>query len=137
MRATAKQDHYTLLRGEHPPSPLMFSKEQLLAHLHTSEQGITSQEAQHRFKDYGPNEPVTVRQTAALFELLRLFLNPLVIILLLASLVSASLGNSTNALIIVTMVFLGVGLNFVQTYNSQRAVERLRAGVAPTAHCPA
>src|SRR6266852_6099208 len=31
------------------------------------------------------------------------------------------------------MVLLGVSLNFIQTYRSQRVVERLRAGVAPTA----
>ena len=38
-----------------------------------------------------------------------------------------------NATIIITMVVLGVGINFFQTYRSQRAVERLRQQVAPTA----
>ncbi len=118
------------------PSPQTFTKEQLFAHLQTSEQGLTSQEAEQRLDDYGPNEPARVQHGATIFQLLRLFLNPLAIILLFASFVSASLGESVNAIIIATMVLLGVGLNFVQTYNSQRAVERLRAGVAPTATVP-
>src|SRR5690348_12021112 len=117
MRNAAKQDSQTFPRDQQAPS-----KEVMLAHLRTSEQGLSSQEALRRLITTGPNEPVTVQLTAAIFQLLRLFLNPLVIILLLASLVSASLGDSINATIIVIMVLLGVGLNFVQTYTSQRAV---------------
>src|SRR5581483_2318505 len=113
MRNTAKQDSQTFPRDQQASS-----KEELLAHLQTSEQGLTSQEAQRRLSTYGPNEPVTVHRTGAIFQLLRLFLNPLVIILLLASLVSASLGDGVNATIIAIMVLLGVGLNFVQTYTS-------------------
>ncbi len=101
--------------------------------LHTSERGLTSQEAQRRLSEVGPNETTGVQQATALIQLLRLFLNPLVIILLLASCVSAFLGDMINAGIIITMVLLGVSLNFTQTYRSQRVVERLRAEVAPTA----
>jgi Mg2+-importing ATPase len=108
-------------------------KEQLLRELKASKQGLESQEAQKRLKASGPNEPVTLQQRAALLQLLRLFLNPLVLLLLFASLVSAILGDPINASIITTMVLLGVGLNFAQTSTSQRAVEHLREGVAPTA----
>jgi P-type Mg2+ transporter len=105
----------------------------LFERLHTSESGLTSQQAQRRLSEVGPNETVGVQRTTALVQFLRLFLNPLIIILLLASVVSAFLGDVINASIIVTMVLLGISLNFVQTYRSQRVVERLRAGVAPTA----
>jgi Mg2+-importing ATPase len=105
----------------------------LFEQLHTSESGLTSQQAQRRLSEVGPNETVGVQRTSALVQFLRLFLNPLIIILLLASIVSAFLGDVINASIIVAMVLLGVSLNFVQTYRSQRVVERLRAGVAPTA----
>jgi Mg2+-importing ATPase len=133
LMKVVKQDIQVHPGDQQSPSPQAFSKQEWFMRLRTSEQGLTSQEAQQRLKEVGPNEPATVQQTAAIFQLLRLFLNPLVIILLLASLVSASLGDGVNATIIVIMVLLGVGLNFIQTYNSQSAVERLRAGVAPTA----
>src|SRR5581483_10305000 len=52
---------------------------------------------------------------------------------LVASAISASLGQRTDAVIIITIVLLGNAINFWQTYRSQQAVDRLRASVAPTA----
>ena len=66
-------------------------------------------------------------------QFLMLFANPLVLILLIASGVSACTGDIGSASIIIVIVFLGTSVNFVQTYRSQRAVERLREGVATTA----
>jgi len=66
-------------------------------------------------------------------QLLALFLNPLVIILLIAAVASAFLGEAIDAYIIVTIVLLGVAINFTQTYRSQRAIERLRDQATPTA----
>jgi Mg2+-importing ATPase len=60
-------------------------------------------------------------------------IQPLGILLLVASAVSAFLGEVINAAIMIAIVILGAGVNFFQTYRSQRAVERLRAQVAPTA----
>jgi len=95
--------------------------------------GLTSAEAGQRLTEYGPNEPVSVRRLSALVELGRLFANPLVIILVVASTISASLGQQTDAAIIITIVVLGIAINFWQTYRSQKAADRLRASVAPTA----
>jgi P-type Mg2+ transporter len=82
---------------------------------------------------YGPNEPAPVRRLSAVVQLFHLFANPLVIILLVASAIAGSLGQPVDALIIVTMVVLGVSINFWQSYRSQHAAERLRSSVIPTA----
>src|SRR5436190_2323540 len=96
-------------------------------------QGLTSDTARTRLRDVGPNEPAAVHRATALSELARSFTNPLIAILLVASIVSATLGEWINATIIVAMVILGIAINFIQTYHSQRAVELLRKRVAPTA----
>ena len=83
--------------------------------------GLSSQEAAERLSKYGPNDPAPVKRGAAVIELLILFVNPLVVILLVASVVSFLLGNVTDAVIILVMVLLGVSINFVQTYRSRRA----------------
>ena len=70
---------------------------------------------------------------SALSQLLRLFANPLVIILLVASLISFALGQGVDAGIIISMVLLGVAINFWQSYRSEQAAEKLRASVTPTA----
>jgi len=98
-----------------------------------SEQGLSSAEAARRFAVYGPNEPAPVRRLSAVVQLLHLFANPLVVILLVASAIAGSLGQKVDALIIVTMVVLGVSINFWQSYRSQQAAERLRSSVSPTA----
>ncbi len=96
-------------------------------------QGLTSAEARRRLAESGPNDPAPARRAGILSQLLSFFANPLVVILLIASAVSATLGDLINATLISLMVLFSVGLNFVQSYRSQRAAERLRAQVAPTA----
>ena len=95
--------------------------------------GLSTTEARLRLSKIGPNEPVSSRRTSGLVQILLLFINPLAIILLVASAISAAVGEVLNAIIIALMVLLSAALNFVQTYRSQRAVERIRKEVAPTA----
>lgn len=105
----------------------------LFEQLKSSEQGLTGAEASKRLGTYGPNDTTGLKHTSPVVQFLRLFLNPLVAILLVASVVSAVLGDRLNASIIIIIVLLSNILNFVQTSRSQNAVEKLRAGVAPTA----
>jgi Mg2+-importing ATPase len=95
--------------------------------------GLTSEEAARRLAEFGPNDPVRVQRLSAVVQVVRLFANPLVIILLAAGAISASLGQQTDAAIIITIVLVGLGINFWQTFQSQRTADRLRASVAPTA----
>ncbi len=95
--------------------------------------GLTSQEAEARLSAYGPNDPTSIRRGALAFELLHLFLNPLVIILLVASVISAFLGQKIEADLIFVMVVFSVTIDFVQTYRSQRAIHRLQEHVSLTA----
>src|ERR1700730_8668232 len=95
--------------------------------------GLTAQEAEARLSKYGPNDPTSARRGALLFELLHLFLNPLVIILLVASVISTLLGQKIEAEIILVIVVFSVTIDFVQTYRSQRAIHRLQEHVSLTA----
>jgi P-type Mg2+ transporter len=95
--------------------------------------GLSTSEARLRLAKFGPNEPVTARRASGLVQILFLFINPLAIILLVASAISAAVGEVINASIIALMVLLSAALNFAQTFRSQRAVERIRKEVAPTA----
>ncbi|HSP62362.1 MAG TPA: cation-transporting P-type ATPase, partial [Pyrinomonadaceae bacterium] len=95
--------------------------------------GLSTTEARLRLVKFGPNEPVSSRRASGLVQILFLFINPLAIILLVASAISAAVGEVINATIIALMVLLSAALNFFQTYRSQRAVERIRKEVAPTA----
>jgi P-type Mg2+ transporter len=95
--------------------------------------GLSTAEAQVRLRQFGPNEI----SSGDRFRLLRAGLafasNPLVIILLVASIVSGVLGEPVNATLIALMVLFSVSLNFVQVYRSEQAAGKLRGMVAPSA----
>jgi len=95
--------------------------------------GLTKSEADLLLTQFGPNEPSSATRIAPLFQLLILLANPLAIILLVAGAISAALGETINASIIITMVVFSVALNFIQTYRSQKAVDSIRKEAAPTA----
>ena len=95
--------------------------------------GLSSTEAARRLVEGGPNDPTSIRRAAILVQLLGFFSNPLVIILLVASAISAALGELLSAAIIAIIVLLSVALNFFLSYRSLQAAERLRDTMAPTA----
>ena len=95
--------------------------------------GLTAQEAAARLEQYGPNDPAPTKQRSAVLEFLRLFLNPLVLILLIAAVASIFLGEIMDAAIIIGIVVLSNVLDFSQSHKSQTAMEQLRQRVAPTA----
>ena len=129
MTSQVTQEH----PGEEKVATHTLPLKMLFEQLESSEQGLTSEEAKKRLDKYGPNDTTGIKRSSAIVQFLRLFLNPLVIILLVAALVSAVLGDRVNASIIVAIIVLSNILNFVQTYRSQNAVEKLRADVSPTA----
>ena len=109
------------------------SVEQALAGAGATERGLSSAQATARLQTYGPNELAPPRRFEAVRELVRYFANPLVLILLVASAVSAAFGQPVSAVIIALMIVLSVVLNFTQAYRSQRAAAQLRQQVGQTA----
>lgn len=95
--------------------------------------GLTSSEAEEALARYGSNDPWPARGYPLAGQFLQLFANPLIVILLIASGISAFLGELFSAGIIAVMVLLGMAINFVQTYRSQIAVKQLQHKVIPTA----
>jgi P-type Mg2+ transporter len=105
----------------------------LYRQFNSSPSGLSSAEAERRQKEIGPNEPATTRRPPLIARVLAFFASPLVIILLIAAVVSAVLGDPTNATIIAVIVLLSSTLDSVQTTRSQNAAEKLKSKVAPTA----
>ncbi len=95
--------------------------------------GLAEEEAQARLNQLGPNEPAATKHYSFFPNLLHTFANPLVLILVIAAVVSASLGEKVDAGIIGTIVLLSAAIDLTQNYRSQQAVEQLRQQVAPTA----
>jgi P-type Mg2+ transporter len=107
--------------------------DQLIETLHTSPQGLSFDEVVVRRASYGPNEVVRQREMAIFRQFLRQLKNPLIIILLIASVLSIFLGELIDALIIIVIVILSVFIDFFQEYQAGRAVELLKEKISTTA----
>jgi Mg2+-importing ATPase len=100
--------------------------ETVLKELGSAPTGLSAEEARTRLKRYGPNEPAPPRRFEPLREIASYLANPLVLILLCASAVSAIFGQFVSSIIVAAMLLLSIALNFSQTYQSQMAARRLR-----------
>ncbi len=116
-----------------PPAFWTRSLAETLAEVRGSEAGLTSEEAAARLKAFGPNELAPPRRFAAIREIVRYLANPLVLVLLLASSVSAVFGQLVSSIVIAAMLVLSIALNFTQVYRSQRAAAGLRERVGQLA----
>jgi len=106
------------------------SLDDLYSELSTSDQGLTAAEAEKRLKLYGHNVLGQQETASAVKAFLRLFLNPLVAILLISAIMSYFLGEVNGALIIAVLVVLSVILQFYHEHRSGKAAAALRQQVA-------
>lgn len=102
----------------------------LLTQLKTTPAGLSGAEAQLRLGSFGPNDAATAKRAPLWLQFLARFRNPLVIILLVASALSAATGDIASFVIVVSIVLASMTLDFVQEVQAQNAVEALRRSVA-------
>ena len=95
--------------------------------------GLTHTEAAARLRKHGPNRLRPATQRSVVLQFLAHFRNPLVLVLLAASGISALTGDVTGAIVIGLIVVMSVTLDFVQAYRAGQAAERLALKVAVTA----
>ena len=102
----------------------------LLARLATTPAGLDSATAAARLAIHGPNDAAAEKRRPLVLQFLARFRNPLIIILLLASALSAATGDVPSFVIIAAIVLLSIALDFVQEVRAQDAVAALRRSVA-------
>jgi P-type Mg2+ transporter len=91
--------------------------------------GLSENEAGQRLNQFGKNIIGTHKRRSELLELLSHFSSPLIIILLIASVVSFSVGEMINASIIVIMLLMGVVIDYWQEHDARNAAEKLKQTV--------
>ena len=104
----------------------------VMSHLHSAPEGLADIEVERRLARYGPNELEAVDRVSPWAVLLGQFKNVLIIILLIATAISAFVGHGVEAIAIAVIVLFAVVLGFVQEYRAERAIEALRRMAAPT-----
>ncbi|MFM8319735.1 MAG: cation-translocating P-type ATPase [Chloroflexota bacterium] len=109
--------------------------EEVLHSLDTlADHGLSEEEAQRRLEQYGPNQLAEKPPTSFWKMLVDQFNNFVVIMLIVAAVVSAALGDYVEAAAIMAIVILNATLGVVQERRAEAALAALRKLAAPEAH---
>jgi len=100
----------------------------------SAEKGLTTQEAQRRLEEYGPNALAEAPPTSFWQMLWEQFNNFVVILLIVAAIISALLGDYLEAAAIMAIVGLNAALGVIQERRAEQALAALRKLAAPDAH---
>lgn len=115
------------------PAPGRFwatPQDTMLQRLASAPEGLTSEEAERRLLEAGPNTVADRPKLEIAAKIGRRLIEPLVAILLVAALVSGITGDWPGFAIILCIVAVSVGLDVVQEHRAELAAERLRDSVA-------
>lgn len=92
----------------------------------TSEKGLTNEAVKKKREVFGPNELLEKKKKAAWQIFLLQFKDFMILVLIAAAIISGFIGDLTDALIILVIVFLNAILGFVQEYRAEKAMEALK-----------
>jgi Ca2+-transporting ATPase len=105
----------------------------VLDSLGSKRDGLSHDEAQQRLAQFGYNELAAGEKISPWKIFLEQFKNFLIIILLVAVVLSAVIGEVADAIVIFVIILFAAGLGFVQEYRAERAMEALKRMAAPMA----
>ncbi|AGT31479.1 ATPase [Geobacillus genomosp. 3] len=95
--------------------------------------GLTAAEAEKRLRQFGHNELAEGKATPAIVVFFRQFQDFMVLVLLLATVVSAFLGEYVDAVAIVVIVIMNAVLGFIQERRAEKSLAALKRLSAPQA----
>jgi P-type Ca2+ transporter type 2C len=108
------------------------SASQVIDELNTNiEIGLTESDARNRLQKYGPNELIERGRKRVLQIILDQFRDLMVIILILAAIVSAILGEYVDVAVILAIVILNAVLGFTQEYRAEQTMAELKKLAVP------
>lgn len=100
------------------------------AALHTSEEGLSSDEAQARLEKYGPNE-IRFKKPSALARFLRQFKSAFIYVLLASAVITAILGDYIDSTVIFLVVIANAIIGFIQEGKAEESMEALTGMMVP------
>jgi len=108
-------------------------KEKLLESLKATEAGLSTEEAERRLQEFGPNELMERKGITSLQIFLGQFKDVFVIMLLIAIGISVAINEIVDAATIGAIVVLNAIVGFIQEYRSEKAMEAMKKMTAPKA----
>ena len=103
--------------------------DEALKQYRSSPSGLTSDEAASRLATYGENTIHTSKSASPLLLFLSQFKSPIILIMFVATAISAATGDWLDSLIIFAIVIGSALLSFFQEYSASNAIAKLRSRI--------
>lgn len=123
--------------AQHQTQPLQqqawhtLPEQQLFKALGSDRNGLSTAEAERRLAVFGANEITEENRFSALRLFVGQFTSLVIIILFIAAIVSAVLGEWIDSAVIIAIVILNGIIGFFQEYNAEQSIQALRKMAAP------
>lgn len=102
------------------------SIEEIVQSLGSSAKGLSTDEANKRLKETGPNQLEEGKRKKPLHILLAQFRDVMILILLAAAIISGIVGDITDTIVILIIVILNAVVGFIQEYRAEKAMIALK-----------
>ncbi len=94
--------------------------------LESSDKGLSSDEVQVRIQQYGTNELSESKKKSIAGIFLAQFKDVMILILLAAAIISGFIGDVTDTIVILLIVFFNALVGFLQEYRAEKAMQALK-----------
>jgi Ca2+-transporting ATPase len=102
------------------------SVKELYEFVKSSDNGLTSSEAELRLKAIGLNELKEKKKKSLLVLFFNQFRDFMIVVLIAAAVISGMIGDITDTIIILVIVLLNAVIGFIQEYRAEKAIEALK-----------
>ena len=97
----------------------------VLASLNTTSAGLNTTDATDRLNSTGPNILNRQNKESAFKILLRQFLNPLIYVLLAATILAIAMGKITDGIVVLSVIIINAVIGFIQEYQAGKTIQGL------------
>lgn len=108
------------------------SEGEALQSLKSRQDGLTSEEASARLGEFGPNMLRETSKKTVAGMILAQFTDFMIIVLIVAAIISGSIGEIQDAIAIIVIVVLNALIGFIQEYRAEKAMEALKKLATPS-----
>ena len=102
------------------------STDSLFQEFQSSPKGLSEELAQKKLQEFGPNALQEKKKKPVWALFLGQFMDFMILILGAAAIISGIVGDLTDTIIILVIIFLNAALGFIQEYRAEKAMESLK-----------